>query len=63
MAIMVVGENIHFKIPIGYKFINGMTGKVPADLIRETLHHLDSTGVHVLARTADGLPMLTVCAS
>lgn len=58
---MVVGINIHFKIPIGYKFINGVPGAVLADLMTECLNRIKETGVRVVAVTADGLPANVEC--
>ena len=52
---MLVGVNVHFKIPIGYKYINGITSVQMASFIHDALVELHPTGVKVIAFTSDGL--------
>lgn len=54
LVLMVVGINDNFKIPIGYFFINKITGLEKANLIKEALHQISETGVKILALTCDG---------
>lgn len=53
-VLMVVGVYDHFKIPIGYFFTAKLTGEENANIVRESLRHLHSTGVKILSVTFDG---------
>lgn len=52
---MVVGLNVHMKMPIGYFLINGWTGEIQTAKFQEALVKLHSVGVKVSALTCDGL--------
>ena len=53
-VLMAVSMNASWKIPVAYFIINGMSGADMANIIRECLHRLHSTGVIVASVTCDG---------
>ena len=54
LVFMAVGLNGHWKVPIGYFLINGISGEQQAALVREGLHHLHDAGIQVAAFVCDG---------
>ena len=54
LVFMAVGLNGHWKVPIGYFLINGISGEQQAALVREGLHHLHDAGIQVVAFVCDG---------
>ncbi|GFO08453.1 tigger transposable element-derived protein [Plakobranchus ocellatus] len=54
LVFMVVCVNGSWKVPIGFFFIHGMTGKEKASLVREYLHQLGQIGIKVISLTCDG---------
>ncbi|GFN91158.1 THAP domain-containing protein 9 [Plakobranchus ocellatus] len=54
LVFMVVCVNGSWKVPIGFFFIHGMTGKEKANLVRECLHQLGQIGIKVISLTCDG---------
>lgn len=54
LVLMVVAINEHWKLPIGYFFINSMTGATKANLVKEALVKLCSTGITIISITCDG---------
>ena len=55
LVLMAVGLNVHFKIPIGYFFIEGCTAERQAEIVREALVLVHETGVKPVALVCDGL--------
>ncbi|GFO13470.1 THAP domain-containing protein 9 [Plakobranchus ocellatus] len=51
LVFMVVCVNGSWKVPIGFFFIHGMTGKEKANLVRECLHQLGQIGIKVISLT------------
>ncbi|GFO20488.1 THAP domain-containing protein 9 [Plakobranchus ocellatus] len=49
LVFMVVCVNGSWKVPIGFFFIHGMTGKEKANLVRECLHQLGQMGIKEVA--------------
>ncbi|GFN81903.1 THAP domain-containing protein 9 [Plakobranchus ocellatus] len=54
LVFMVVCVNGSWKVPIGFFFIHGMTGKEKANLVRECLHQLGQIGIKFISLTCDG---------
>ena len=54
LVLMAVSMNASWKIPVAYFLIDGMSGSERANIIRECLHRLHSTGVIVASVTCDG---------
>jgi len=54
LVIMVVGINWHFKIPIGYFFIAGLSGSERANLVNISLQKIFETGAITVCLTTDG---------
>lgn len=44
LVFMVVGLNTHFKLPVAYFYIDGITGVKLAELVRECLDKIHSAG-------------------
>jgi len=54
LVIMVVRENCHFKLPLGYFFISGLSGQERANLLREALIKVYKTNANCVSLTCDG---------
>ena len=54
MATDAVSVNEHFKIPLGYFLIKGMSGEERAALVTEFWTRLHETGVMTIAHVCDG---------
>jgi Transposase protein len=54
LVIMAVGVNFHFKIPIGYFFIAGLSGPEKANLVKISLQKVFETGAHGTCIITDG---------
>ncbi|KAG8178273.1 hypothetical protein JTE90_015684 [Oedothorax gibbosus] len=54
LVFMVNALNSHWKVPIGYFLINGLTVPERANLIKEALIYIHETGVDVVSLTFDG---------
>jgi len=54
LVVMAVGINCHFKLPIGYFYINGLNGQDRANLVRIALQKIHETGVQSVSITCDG---------
>ena len=55
MAVCVYG---HWKIPLGYFLIDGMSGAERANLVRDCFHRLHRTGLAAVSLTCDGPPVI-----
>lgn len=53
-VIMVVGLNTHWKVPIAYYLINGITAEEKANIVISCLHQLHDTGIIIKTLTFDG---------
>jgi hypothetical protein len=51
LVIMAVGINFHFKVPIGYFFIHGLSGIERANLVKISLQKLHETGAVTISLT------------
>jgi hypothetical protein len=54
LVFMVVGVNDHFKLPVAYYFVGGLTVEERKDLIKEVLKRVDQTGAEVVSAVSDG---------
>jgi len=54
LVFMVVGVNQHWKIPVGYFLVNGLSGEERANLVRQCLMKLYDVGVNIVSLTCDG---------
>ena len=54
LVLMVVCLNKHWKIPVGYFLINGMSGEERANLVKQCISKLSDVGVQVVSLTCDG---------
>ena len=54
LVFMAVAVNSNWKVPCGYFFIDGMTGKEKASLVTTCLEKLHDAGVEVISLTCDG---------
>lgn len=54
LVFMLVAVNGSWKVPVGFFFIHGMSGKEKANLIRECLLQVADVGVKVISLTCDG---------
>lgn len=54
LVFMISGINVQFKIPIGYFFVNKLTGQAKAALISEAMYRLSLTGLKLASVTFDG---------
>ena len=54
LVLMAVSVNASWKIPVGYFLVDGMSGSERANVVRECLQRLHTTGVHVVSLTCDG---------
>ena len=54
LALMCVGVNSHFKILLGYFFVNGLSGAEKANLVRVTFQKIHDTGARGISLTCDG---------
>lgn len=53
-VVMAVGINSHWKIPLGYFFVNSLTGGEKANIVKEILFRLYEINVKVTSITCDG---------
>lgn len=53
---MVVGVNVHMKMPIGYFLIDGWTAQTQKEKVVNALEKLHAVGIKTIALTCDGLP-------
>ncbi|VEN54857.1 unnamed protein product [Callosobruchus maculatus] len=56
IVFMVVCVNGHWKIPVGYFFIDGLNGTEKANIVKKLLEFLDETGIIITSLTFDGIP-------
>lgn len=54
LVFMVVSLSAHWKVPIGYFLIQGLSGEERANLVQQALHKLHDIGVQVSTLTCDG---------
>jgi hypothetical protein len=54
LVFMVVGVNDHFKLPVAYYFVGGLTAEERKELIVEVLKRIDKTGAEVVSAVSDG---------
>ena len=54
LVFMVVGINESWKVPVGYFFIDGLSGKERANLIKVCLKKLHDVGMDVISLICDG---------
>ncbi|KAB0798672.1 hypothetical protein PPYR_09665 [Photinus pyralis] len=54
LVLMVVAIDEHWKLPIAYFFITGLTGATKANVVKEALIKLNDVGVCITSLTADG---------
>ena len=54
LVFMVVGINESWKVPVGYFFIDGLSGKERANLIKVCLKKLHDVGIDVISLICDG---------
>ncbi|TGZ52056.1 THAP domain-containing protein 9 [Temnothorax longispinosus] len=54
MIVMIVCLNEHWKIPMGYYFINSLNGEERAWLVSQCLTSLHDIGINVVSLTFDG---------
>lgn len=52
--LMVVAINRSWKLPIAYYFVNSLSGKTKANILKHALINLAKTGVTVVSVTCDG---------
>lgn len=56
LVLMVVGVNMNFKFPVGYFFINKLTGPEKDNIVKQALHYLNiSPNFKIISLTCDGL--------
>lgn len=53
-VIMVVGLNTHWKVPIAYYLVNGISAEEKSNIIKSCLHQLHETGIIIKTITFDG---------
>lgn len=56
LIFMISGVNVQFKIPIGYFFVNYLSGAAKAAIIMEAMYRLNQIGVKLCSVTYDGAP-------
>lgn len=56
-VLMLTCINDYWKIPVGYFFINGISGTQKAILVKQCLQLLEGTGIKVVSLTFDGAVM------
>ena len=54
LVFMVVGVNETWKVPVGYFFIDGLSGKERANLVKLCIKKLHDVGVEVISLICDG---------
>lgn len=54
LTLMLVGINGHWKLPIGYFLINGLSGMERSNIVKQCLSTVHATGVVVVSLTFDG---------
>ena len=54
LVFMVVGINESWKVPVGYFFIDGLSGKERANLKKVCLKKLHDVGIDVISLICDG---------
>lgn len=57
LVFMLVCLNGSWKIPVGYFFLDGLTGKEKAELVKRCLEFIHESGVTVTSLTFDGAPV------
>ena len=60
LVFMVVSQNSSWKVPCGYFFVDGLSGKERANLVRVCIQRLHDVGVRVTSLTCDG-PSCHIC--
>jgi hypothetical protein len=60
LVFMVVSLNSSWKVPCGYFFVDGLSGKERANLVRVCIQRLHDVGVRVTSLTCDG-PSCHIC--
>ncbi|VEN44792.1 unnamed protein product [Callosobruchus maculatus] len=63
LVFMLVCINGSWKIPVGYFFIDGLSGKEKAELVNKCLVFINESGVKVTSLTFDGAPVNFTMAS
>ena len=53
LVFMVVGVNETWKVPVGYFFIDGLSGKERANLVKLCIKKLHDVGVEVISLICD----------
>lgn len=56
IVFLLVALNGHWKIPVGYFFIDGLSGNEKANLVNKCLEFVHTSGVVVTSITCDGAP-------
>ena len=54
LVFMVVGVNETWKVPVGYFFIDGLSGKERANLIKVSIKKLHDVGIDIISLICDG---------
>jgi hypothetical protein len=54
LVFMAVGLNEGWKVPVGYFFVNGLTGAEKANLVMQCLEKMADVGLKVVSQTCDG---------
>lgn len=53
VVVMAVAINANWKSPIGYFPVSGLRAEKMANIIKEALHHLHNSGLHVISVTGE----------
>ncbi|KAF0706343.1 Uncharacterized protein FWK35_00033037, partial [Aphis craccivora] len=53
-VIMVIGLNTHWKVPIAYYLVNGISAEEKSNIIKSCFHQLHETGIIIKIITFDG---------
>lgn len=53
-VVMVVGFNCRWKVPVGYFLIESLSGQQKANLVKNCLYQLETTGIVIKSLTFDG---------
>jgi hypothetical protein len=54
LVFMVVGVNETWKVPVGYFFVDGLSGKERANLIKVCIKKLHDVGIDIISLICDG---------
>lgn len=54
LVLMVVGYNCRWKVPVAYFLIDSLSGEEKANLVKNCLYQLESTGILIKSLTFDG---------